>query len=34
MATTTTPQKEEKKIISPIDKQKNVENYKMIATHL
>jgi hypothetical protein len=34
MATTTTPQKEEKKIISPIDKQKNVENHKKIATHL
>jgi hypothetical protein len=34
MSTTTTPQKEEKKIISPIDKQKNVENHKKIATHL
>ncbi len=34
MATTTTPQKEEKKIISPIDNQKNIENHKKIATHL
>ena len=34
MAIETTPNKEEKKIISPVDKQKNVENHKMIATHL
>ncbi|MEO6902770.1 MAG: hypothetical protein ABI315_06410 [Bacteroidia bacterium] len=34
MSTTTTPQKDEKKVISPMDKQKNVENHKKIATHL
>ncbi len=34
MATTTTPQKEEKKTTFPIDKQKNVDNHKKIATHL
>jgi len=34
MAITTTPQKDEKKITSPADKQKNVDNHKKIATHL
>ncbi len=34
MSTTTFQQKDEKKIISPADKQKNIENHKKIATHL